>query len=191
MKLNRGVVTYSELALLRWTLGCYRAPRAVNSSGPWIWNRNVLVFLVSFTGALAFGSLLCPLVFFPLTAVVTEPSWLKLCALHSAPFFSLFLKASLCTLEKFSLSLNSYLHLSTLIHTLNWWKQDREQLVSKYSLKSTSTGKHLTRLSLLSRMKMAGPLTRTLSCRVLADSSVEGARVVHGKGWNQNGLQLR
>lgn len=86
MKLDTvAVVTCSEHALLQWALGCYRAPRALR-----ILNINVLVFPVTFTGALAFRSLLCTLVFFPFMSIVTEPLRLKLYALHSIPFFNLF-----------------------------------------------------------------------------------------------------
>lgn len=39
-------------------------------------------------------------------------------------------------------------------------------------------------------IKMAGPLIKTLYCRLtnIADSSVKGARIVLDKGRNQNGL---
>lgn len=56
-----------------WALGWYRTPCAVNSSDPWILNINVLVFPVTFTGALTFG-LLCALQSsFPFTSIVTQP----------------------------------------------------------------------------------------------------------------------
>lgn len=43
-------------------------------SGPWILNISVVVFPVTYTGALAMGSLLHTLVVFSSTSIVTESS---------------------------------------------------------------------------------------------------------------------
>lgn len=147
-----------------WALGCYRAPCAANtSSDPWILNINVLIFSVTFTGALAFGSLLCTLVFFPFTSIVTEPSWLKLCSLFQY-VFQPFLRA-IFTLKKVTLCLSLLIPTFTSppLHTQLIGESRTENSWSpNIAGIQQAQEKHLTRLSPLSMIKMAGPLTKTL-----------------------------
>lgn len=148
-----------------WALGCYRTPCAENSSDPWILNVNVLLFPVTFTGALGFWF---PSVYSNLLSL----SHLLLLSLHDQDFahyfqcvFQPFLRAALCTLKKVSLSVSCliptftspplYTQLIGESRTENSWCPNIAGI-------QQAQEKHLTRLSPLSMIKMAGPLTKTL-----------------------------
>lgn len=163
MKLNRVVIVIcSELALLWWTLCCYRAPHATHGSGPWILNINV-VFPVACTGALAIGSLLRSLLPFHICCY-----WIfviKIMCITFSTFFSAFLKGNLMFSKKISLLLYLwipavtspplYAHLIGESRIENSWSPNIAWI-------QQAEEKHLTKLPLLSRIKMAGLFIKTL-----------------------------
>lgn len=170
MKLNGVVVEH-------WAVS--RTLCAVNSSDPCILNINVLVFPVTFTEAFAFVSLLCTLVFFPFHIMDDQDYYFQY-------GFQPFLRVVLWTLKKISLSLSCLIPTFTsaplctqLIgesRTENSWSPNIAGI-------QQAQEKHLTRLSLLSLIKMAGHLAKLCSAvqQCTADSSAESARVVPGK----------